>query len=409
MRIGIFSDTYPPYINGVSTSIEVLQKALEKKGHEVFIVTVNNKKLGYDVSDKVIRIPGIPIGLYDYRLSGVYPLRVVRKIKKWNLDVIHCHTEFGVGLFARVVSNQFGIPLVHTYHTMYEDYVHYVTKGYFSGASQKIIRYLTDFYCDRTATELIVPTKKTIDLFKEKYKFAKSVHIVPTGIPLEKYYLENYNKNDIENLKKSLNFKADDFIILFVGRIAKEKNIEFLIDNHVPLVKKNKNAKLMIIGDGPLMESMNKKINKLKMQDNIILTGKVPYEKIGLYYQLATVFTTASVTETQGLTVIEALAASLPIVVIDDESFKTAIEDGLNGFIFKNKKEYNKIMLKLMEDNELVETIKVQAKNSAEKHSDKYFADRILAVYNMAIEKSGRNLSYIEKIKTRVRKIIYGK
>ena len=126
MRIGIFTDTYPPYINGVSTSIVMLKNALEKQGHQVFVVTVNADKMSYKYEDnnKIIRLPGVPIGIYDYRLTGIYPLKAINKIKKWHLDVIHSHTEFGVGTFARIIAKQFCIPLVHTYHTMYEDYVH---------------------------------------------------------------------------------------------------------------------------------------------------------------------------------------------------------------------------------------------------------------------------------------------
>ena len=105
MRIGIFTDTYPPYINGVSTSIKMLEKALKEKGHQVYIVTVNNKNMKYiyENDGKTIRIPGIPIGIYDYRLTGIYPIRVINKIKRWNLDVIHSHTEFGIGTFARII------------------------------------------------------------------------------------------------------------------------------------------------------------------------------------------------------------------------------------------------------------------------------------------------------------------
>ena len=192
MRIGIFTDTYPPYINGVSTSIKMLEKALKEKGHQVYIVTVNNEsmKYKYEENGRIIRIPGIPIGIYDYRLTGIYPARVLKRIKNWHLDVIHSHTEFGVGTFARIFAKQYGIPLVHTYHTMYEDYVHYITKGYFDGPSKKIVKYLTKFYCDKTATELIVPSQKTYSLFKDKYKYDRNVHIVPTGIDVKRFYLE---------------------------------------------------------------------------------------------------------------------------------------------------------------------------------------------------------------------------
>ena len=167
MRIGLFTDTYPPHINGVATSVSMLEAALRKKGHTVYVVTVNPENLSYNFeNDHIIRIPGIPTGIYDYRLSGIYPIKAASKIKQLNLDIIHCHTEFGIGLFARIISRQLDIPLVHTYHTMYEDYVHYITKGYFDKSSKKLVEHLTKFYCDKTVTELIVPTKKTYDLFK---------------------------------------------------------------------------------------------------------------------------------------------------------------------------------------------------------------------------------------------------
>ena len=231
MRIGIFTDTYPPYINGVSTSVAMLETALKKQGHQVYIVTVNNEKMQYkyENEDHIIRIPGVPIGIYDYRLTGVYPLKAVSKIRKWNLDVIHSQTEFGVGSFARIIAKQFNIPLVHTYHTMYEDYVHYITKGYFNGPSKKIVEYLTNFYCDQTATELIVPTKKTYDLFKNKYHYTRNVHIIPTGIEVERFYEENFDQNELDELRASIGLSKEQFATLFVGRLGKEKSIEVLI------------------------------------------------------------------------------------------------------------------------------------------------------------------------------------
>ena len=170
MRIGIFSDTYIPLINGVSTSIEMLRKGLEKKGHKVYIVTVNPSSLKYEYGDKILRIPGVPVGIFDYRLTSIYPARAIKTIKNWNLDVIHSQTEFGIGTFARIIAKQFNIPLVHTYHTMYEDYVHYITKGHFDKTAKKIAEHLTLFYCDTTVTELIVPTKKLVIYSKKNTK-----------------------------------------------------------------------------------------------------------------------------------------------------------------------------------------------------------------------------------------------
>lgn len=397
MRIGIFTDTYPPYINGVSTSIVSLEKALKAKGHEVYIVTVNSENLTYkyEDDDHIIRIPGIPTGIYDYRLTGIYPLRAINKIKKWNLDIIHSHTEFGVGTFARIIAKQFNIPLVHTYHTMYEDYVHYITKGYFDKSSKKLAEYFTKFYCDKTAKELIVPSKKTYDLFKEKYKVNKTIHIVPTGIDVEKFYIENQNKKELELLKRELKFKKDDFIITYVGRLAEEKNIEFLINNHTKL---NKKCKLMIVGNGPDLEKFKEMVKKLDLEDRVIFTGAVPHYEIASYYAISNIFVTASVTETQGLTVIEAMAASIPVVCADDESFRDAVIDGLNGKVFKNDKEYVSAIENLYKNKEQYKVMCKQARVTAESHSLKYYAEKILDVYNITINGS-KNEPFIDKLK----------
>ncbi len=413
MRIGLFTDTYPPHINGVATSVSMLEMALRKKGHVVYIVTINPDNLSYNFEDDhIIRIPGIPTGIYDYRLSGIYPLKAVKKITGLNLDIIHSHTEFGIGIFARIMAKQLDIPLVHTYHTMYEDYTYYITKGYFDKPSKKIVEHLTKFYCDKTATELIVPTKKTYDLFKDKYKYDRNVHIIPTGIEIENFYKEKVSKEKVNKLKEKLSIKENDFVILFVGRIAAEKSIDFLIKNHVNLVKKNKNCKLIIVGSGPDLEALEKLSKKLKMDNNIIFTGKVPWNEVCLYYNLANVFTTASHTETQGLTVIEAMAASIPVVALDDEAFNTTVINDLNGYLFKDKKEYCKIMENLMKDSEKCTYLGSQARISSNSYSSKYYAERVLDVYYLALggrTKKREKKTFMSRLKNVFKKGLHGK
>lgn len=413
MRIGLFTDTYPPFINGVSTSINMLENALRKKGHKVFIVTVNPEDMTYKLESngKVLRIPGIPTGIYDYRLTTLYPIKAVNIIKEWNLDIIHTHTEFGIGTFARVIGKQFDIPVVHTYHTMYEDYVHYITKGYFDGASKKIVEYLTKFYCDKTINELIVPTKKTYDLFKEKYKYDRNVHIIPTGIEIDRFYQEKLDISKKEELRKSLNLKDNDLVILFVGRIASEKSVDFLINNHSELLKKNKHCKLLIVGDGPDLENYKKLAKKNKVDDSIIFTGKVPWVDIPLYYNLADIFVTASHTETQGLTVIEAMAASIPVVALDDESFRNVVIDGLTGYLFKNKKEYIDKMTDLILNKDKRDNMAKQSRINAETYSSKFFAERVLSVYKLALKDRPlkKDKSFISRLKSTVKRGFHGK
>lgn len=401
MRIGIFTETYTPYISGLVTSEVMLKHALEKLGHEVYVVTANleNFKYSYDEKERVLKIPGIPTGIYDSRLTGIYPIKAIKKIKSWNLDVIHSQTEFAIGTFARIFGKQYGIPVVHTYHTMYEDYVHYITKGYFTKPGIKLVEYLTKFYCDKTVTELIVPTKKAYDLFKEKYKVDRNIHIIPTGIEISRFYKENSKIQDIINLKRKLNINDTDFVILFVGRLAEEKDVEFLLESHEEIIKKHNNAKLLIVGDGPDINKYKELSIKYKIDNNTIFTGKVPWDDMPKYYQIADVFATASRSETQGLTVVEAMAAEIPVVCVDDDSFKIVVIDDLNGKLFKNKKEYVKIIDKLIKDNKLLLRLGTQARISAEPYSSKYFAERVLEVYKKAVGPNHKKKGFIEKLK----------
>lgn len=405
MRIGIFTETYTPYISGLVTSEIMLKKGLEKLGHEVYVVTANLESFHYeyDEEERVLKVPGIPTGIYDSRLTAVYPLKAVNKIKSWNLDIIHSQTEFAIGTFARILAYQLDIPLVHTYHTMYEDYIHYITKGYFDKSSKKIVEYLTLFYCDKTATELIVPTKKTYDLFKEKYQVDRNIHIIPTGIELERFYTENIDKKKLASIKRKEKITKDDFIAIFIGRLAQEKNVVFLLDVMKDLVPSLPKLKLLIVGDGPDYDLYKEIIEKEHLENNVIMTGKVAWEEVPYYYHLSDIFLTASHTETQGLTVIEAMASSVVPICIDDESFKNTIIDGLNGRIFNNEKECKEIITELYNDNELTKKLSNQARINSDRFSAKYFAESVLDVYKYAIEHKKNRHSLINKFVDKVK------
>ena len=403
MRIGLFTDTYPPYINGVSTSVLMLKQGLEKLGHKVYVVTVNSENFHYKKEDDVLMIPGVPIGIMDFRMTSLYPIRAQKIIKSWNLDVIHTHTEFGVGSFARLIAKQYNIPLVHTYHTMYEEYIYYITKGYFDGASKKLVEYLTLFLCDKTVEELIVPTKKTYDLFKEKYKVKSDVHIIPCGIDVTRFYKENIDKTKLEDLKKELNIKKDDFIILYVGRIAKEKNIEFLINNLKDITKKIPKAKMVIVGDGPDMNDLALLVHQNKLDKKVIFTGKVPWNDIPKYYQLANVFVTSSKTETQGLTVIEAMAASKVVIAIKDESFLLVMTDKQDGLFFETEEEYKNLIYKIYNDKKYADIIAKQARITANQYNPVVYAKRVLKIYESVINK---DTNVFKKVIHNVSKVI---
>ncbi len=401
MRIGIFSEAYTPYISGLVTSEVMLKKALEKLGHEVYVVTANLEsfKYEYDEKERVLRIPGIPTGIYDSRFTSVYPVGAINKIKSWKLDVIHSQTEFAIGTFARIFAKQYNIPLVHTYHTMYEDYIYYITKGYFEKSSKKLVEYLTKFYCDKTATELIVPTNKTYRLFKEKYKVEKNINIIPTGIEIERFYKEDKDPKKIQELRKKYGITKKDFVILFVGRLAEEKSVDFLIESHKELVKKHSNMKLLIVGDGPDKDFYEQYSKDMGLEKSVIFTGKTSWEDIPYFYQIANVFTSASKTETQGLTVIEAMASNVCPVCMKDEAFQSMITEELNGLLFETEKEYQKQILRLYDNPKELDRFNKQARIQAETYSSKFYAERVLEVYKRAIyEKKNKKKNIVSRI-----------
>ena len=382
MNIGLFTDSYPPYINGVSTSVYNLREALKKLGHTVYIVTVNDSiiKHEYDDKEKILRIPGIPIGIYDYRLSEIYPVSTVKIIKKWKLDVIHSHTEFGVGIFARILAKKFKIPLVHTYHTLYEDYTHYITHNHFNKLSKKIVKDLTKVYCVKTAKETIVPTDKIYKLFKEKYMITKNVSVIPSGIDIERFFEENVEQDKVEQIKEKYGITKDDFTIIFVGRLAQEKNIEFLLNAQQKLIEKRiNNIKLLIVGDGPDKENYINITRKLNIFDKVIFTGKIEQDKIQYYYQCADAFVTASNSETQGLTVIEAMAAGVVPICINDMAFIDMLP---KKSLFNNQKEYINRLITFSTDEELRKEYKAEIRKKAEEYSSNTYAQRVLNVYS---------------------------
>lgn len=387
MRIGLFTDTYPPFINGVSTSVLMLKQGLEKLGHEVYVVTVNDESFSYKEEDGILKIPSFPIGLMNFRQTGIYPLKALKIIKKWKLDIIHSHTEFSIGTFARLISKQLNIPLVHTYHTMYEEYIYYITKGYFDSASKKLVEYLTLFLCDKTIDELIVPTEKAKELFKDKYKVKRDVYVIPSGIDTTRFYKENIDKNEIINLKKDLGLKKTDFIVLYVGRIAKEKSIDFLINNFNSVLKRIPKAKMIIVGDGPDIKDLIDLTRKKGLENKIIFTGKAPWTDVPKYYSLCDLFVTASKTETQGLTVIEAMGASKPVVAIRDESFELMITDKKDGLFFDDEKSYVDMIYEVYKNKKLRDEISFNARLTADKYSPYNYAKNVLKVYDKVISK----------------------
>lgn len=388
MRIGIFVDAYEPHISGVTTSVKVLKESLEKMGHKVFIVTANleNMKFIYDEMKEIIYIPGIKTGIYSTRLTPVYSKKAMKIIKSWNLNVIHSQTEFGIGMFSRIVAKKLNLPVVHTYHTLYEDYVHYLTHGHFDNLAKKLAIKITKYYCDKKCDELIVPTDKIKELFVNKYHITHSINVLPTGIDINYFKKNKKMIPEIDKIRKKYGIKDSDFIIGSVGRIAQEKNLNKIIVTGKKLINFNPNIKIMLVGGGPYLGEIEKLIKKYDIEDNVILTDSVVYDKIPLYYNIFDIVVSFSTSETQGLTIIEGLAAGKPTLCINDICFRQVIENGYNGYIFKNDDEYIDCVLGLVRNKKKYEEMSLNAVNSTYRYSKEVFGAEVLKIYNRAIE-----------------------
>ena len=383
MRIGLFTDTYYPQINGVATSVLMLKENLEKLGHQVFVFTTTDPKA--DRHEKnVFRVVSLPFKS-SRRVGMVFHPRLSRRVKKLNLDMIHTHTEFSLGIFGRTMARFLNIPHIHTYHTIYEDYTHYIVKfGILDTIAKSAARKLSANFCN-SANMVVVPTEKVKDLLLS-YNVVKEISVVPTGIRLDKYSKGTYSCEDIQKLKKSLGIDESQKVIIYIGRMSEEKNLEEVLRNLQDFLKSKNDTKFLLIGDGPDLDSFKSLAASLGIAHNTIFAGERPWDEIGLYYQLGDVFVSASQSETQGLTYIEALASGLPVVAKKDRCLEGVVENGYNGYTYVQKDEFLQYLQIALSNDEKREIMSKNAANSTEKFSAIGFAEAIEKQYYQLIE-----------------------
>lgn len=382
MRVGIFTDTYRPQVNGVVSSILTLEKELRKKGHKVYIITTTDPDAPM-VEPNVLRLPSMEFKpLPQYRLGMLYSSRIIKKIKRLELDIIHSQTEWGVGTFSRFAAINLEIPLVHTYHTLYEYYTHYITRGHFTVPAKKLAAAISKFYCEK-CNALIVPTRKVEDILYS-YDVDKNMNIIPTGIELNKFYRENYTDEEIKFMRESFNIQDSDFLCVYIGRIAKEKSIDVLIDMFSKI--KDETFKFMIVGRGPVVDELKNQAENLGISDRVIFAGEVPHDKVPVYYQMGDVFLNASVSETQGLTFVEAMAAKTPVNARYDLNLEDLLVKNEAGLVYKNEEEFISNIMLLKQNKELREKIIENAYNVSQDFTAEKFGERVEAVYKKTIE-----------------------
>ena len=388
MRIGLFSDTFPPQINGVATATKTLYDAFKKNGHKVFVVTTNPFSNKVEFKDNVLRIPGITLKfLYSYQLAGFVNPKATKIIKKMRLDIIHIQTEMGIGIYGKLLAKKFHIPLVYTYHTMYVDYTYYVTKGVLDPAAKEVVKTWTRSVSS-SVTEMTTPSTKTKNALRE-YGVDRYINVIPNGIDLDMFEEKNIDKEFVKDFLKKHNLE-DKYILLSLGRIAKEKAIDVLLQGYATYLKNPSidNTYMLIFGDGPDKERLEQMAIELGISDHVLFVGKVPYEQVPYFYYMSNLFMSASTTETQGLTFIEAIAAKTLVLCRYDENLEDVIEDNKTGFFFSNNESFNQRLRHILSlDTKLKDEIAQRAYIQNKKYSVDVFYERMYEVYNRAIRK----------------------
>ena len=380
MKILLTTDTYFPIISGVVTSVNNLYKELKAQGHDIRILTLsdvgNEKRIG-----DVYYLKSIGLGIYPgVRIKFPFHNKLIKELIDWKPDIIHSQTEFSTMMVSKHISKHLNIPLVHTYHTMYEDYIGYVLGGKIINKNRaaKLTKLILN-----SLDIIIVPTEKARKVLKN-YGVEKPIYTVPTGIDLSKFQRELLI-NDKHDIMSKLHIKDDDRLLAYVGRIAEEKNIDEIITLFKTVTEKIQNTKLLIVGDGPYLNILKNQVDTLNLSENVIFTGMIAPEEVYKYYKLAEIFVTASTSETQGLTYLEALSSGCPVVCRYDSCIDGFIEHGKNGFAYKEIWQFPYYINKLLEDNKLLTSMKKEAIIRSNEHSSGFFCNEILQVYEAAV------------------------
>jgi len=336
MKILITTDLYTVTTNGVVTSVRNLRDELKKKGHDVRILTFSNNMKSFK-KDEVYYIKSLPIGFVypDVRMPMSFYNKLIRELIDWKPDIIHSQCEFFSYHYAKRIAKHTGAPIVHTYHTLYEQYASYLVPGKRLG--NFVVRNFSRIRLKK-AEVIIAPTKKVEGALRS-YGVANKIQVVPSGIALKQHNI-TLTKEEIKEGRKALGIPEENQVLLNLGRLGGEKNLDELINFFAEALTENTRLTFLIVGDGPAKEGLEKLVEKLGIGNNVIFTGMVPPTEVQKYYQLADVFVSASTSETQGLTYIEAAANGLPLLCRQDDCLCGVIEEGENGYEYTSLEEF---------------------------------------------------------------------
>ncbi|MBE6957766.1 MAG: glycosyltransferase family 4 protein [Ruminococcaceae bacterium] len=378
MRILITTDLYTTNTNGVVTSVKNLMEELTKKGHEVRVLTVS-EKLKSHKDDNIYYIKSVPLGaIYpDVRMPiSFHRHRFIRELIAWKPDLIHSQCEFFSYQFAGFISHKTGAPIVHTYHTLYEQYVTYIFPSQRIGAFfvGKLSKYRL-----RKADAVVAPTQKVESVLRN-YGLRNPIHVVPSGIALEQHK-ERISEEERKARRRALGIPEDHTVLLNLGRLGTEKNLTELLELFAVALSHKRTLTLLLVGDGPARKDLEELAQKLAIADRVIFTGMVAPEEVHKYYQLGDIFVSASTSETQGLTYIEAAANGLPLLCRRDPCLDGVLVEGQNGYEYEADQEFCDLLDTILQTPGWCHAAGVESAKIAENFDKGNFAAKIEDIY----------------------------
>ena len=386
MKILITTDLYKPQINGVVTSVVNLEQELRRLGHEVKVLTLS-PHLQTSESQHTYYMPSVSTNrIYPgTRLSVVPRHRYFNEICAWGPEIIHSQCEFSSFQFARYLARRLDVPIVHTYHTVYEDYTHYIPGDRLLHIGQRAAEFISRYSCCRAET-VIVPTQKIADLLRS-YGIQVNLAVIPTGIRLDRFR-KRHEAGELLAERRRLGIPEGDRLCVYLGRLAPEKNCGELLEFFSRAAPEN--CSLLIAGGGPALEDLQAQAAALPLRDKIFFTGMVAPERVPFYYQMGDLFLCASVSETQGITYIEALASGLPALCRRDPCIRGIVLEDYTGAQYESYEDFARLLRRFLEDDDLRACMRENARTLAERYGSERFAADVLQVYKDCIARRKR-------------------